>query len=206
MAARVLQDQPVGEHDWHSPEYVNEWIERDVTRDDLRRPLLQKMLGMAPFAREAPIRVLDVGAGYGLVSEQVLIIFPRAQLTLQDFSEPMFQHARRRLQQHANQVTYALSDLRDPKWIVGLAVPFDLVVSGLAIHNLREPSLIRACYRSIREVLSPDGIFLDYDLFNLIPGGVGTHQEWLREAGFARTECFWQEPPVGIVAAWHSSG
>src|SRR5579885_1857213 len=84
MTVHDWYDRPIGEHDWQSPEYVNDWIERDVTRDDQRRPLLQKMIGMAPFAREAPIRVLDVGAGYGLVSEQVLMIFPRAQLTLQD--------------------------------------------------------------------------------------------------------------------------
>jgi len=195
-------DRPIGEHDWHSREYVDNWIERDITRDNVRRPLLQQMLTLAPFTPEAEINVLDVGAGYGLVSEQVLRIFPRARLTLQDYSAPMFEHARRRLQPHHSQISYVLSDLREPGWTGALQIPFDLIVSGLAIHNLREQSLMQACYRSIYELLQPAGIFLDYDLFGLIEGGAGTHRRWLHAAGFERTACTWEEPPVGIIAAW----
>ncbi|MBV8774598.1 MAG: class I SAM-dependent methyltransferase [Deltaproteobacteria bacterium] len=195
-------NRPIGEHDWHSREYVDDWIERDVTRDNVRRPLLQQMLRLAPFAPDAEINVLDVGAGYGLVSEQVLRVFPRAHLILQDYSEPMFEHARRRLRLHESQITYVRSDLRDPAWTAELPAPFDLIVSGLAIHNLRDPSLMEQCYRSIHEMLARTGIFLDYDLFGLVDGGVATHRRWLQEAGFARSECSWEEPPLGIVAAW----
>jgi SAM-dependent methyltransferase len=195
-------NRPIGEHDWHSQRYVDDWIERDVTRDNVRRPLLQQMLGLAPFAPEAEINVLDVGAGYGLVSEQVLRVFPRAHIILQDYSQPMFEHARRRLRLHESQITYVLSDLRDPAWTAELPAPFDLIVSGLAIHNLREQSFMQACYRAIHEMLARTGIFLDYDLFGLVDGGVATHRGWLHEAGFARTECSWEEPPLGIVLAW----
>jgi ubiquinone/menaquinone biosynthesis C-methylase UbiE len=176
-----------------------------VTRDNVRRPLLQQMLTLAPLAPDAEINVLDVGAGYGLVSEQVLRIFPRARLTLQDYSAPMFEHARSRLRLHTSHISYVLSDLREPGWTGELQVPFDLIVSGLAIHNLREESLMQACYRSIYELLRPTGIFLDYDLFGLIQGSVGTHRSWLHAAGFERTECTWEEPPVGIIAAWVSN-
>jgi len=193
---------PAGEHDWHSRAYVDNWIESDITRDNVRRPLLQQMLTLAPFAPEAEINVLDVGAGYGLVSEQVLRLFPHAHLTLQDYSPPMFEHARRRLRLHDHQVTYVQSDLSDPGWIDGLQPPFDLIVSGLAIHNLRAESLMQACYGSIYGVLRPTGIFLDYDLFGLVEGGVVTHRRWLQAAGFERTECTWEEPPLAIVAAW----
>ena len=195
-------DRSIGEHQWHSREYVDNWIERDVTRDNVRRPILQQMLTLAPLAPEAEINVLDVGAGYGLVSEQVLRIFPRASLTLHDYSAPMFEHARRRLRLHSSRISYVLSDLRDPAWTAELQAPFDLIVSGLAIHNLREQSLMQACYRSVYELLRPTGIFLDYDLFGLIEGGVGTHRSWLQAAGFERTECTWEEPPLASVAAW----
>jgi SAM-dependent methyltransferase len=200
--ANCWNDRSLGEHDWHSREYVDDWIERDVTRDNVRRPLLQQMLTVAPFAPEAEINVLDVGAGYGLVSEQVLRMFPHARLTLQDYSAPMFEHAQRRLRLHQNQVTYVLSDLCDPGWKNELQAPFDLIVSGLAIHNLREQSVMQACYRSICELLRPTGIFLDYDLFGLVDGGISTHRRWLHEAGFERTECTWEEPPLGIITAW----
>ncbi len=195
-------NRPVGEHDWHSREYVEHWIASDITRDNERRPLLQQMLTLAPFAPEAEINVLDVGAGYGVVSEQVLRMFPRARLTLQDYSAPMFEHARRRLQLHSSRISYVRSDLRDPGWTSELPAPFDLIISGLAIHNLRESPLMRACYGSIYEMLLRTGIFLDYDLFGLVEGGIATHREWLHAAGFARTECNWQEPPLAIIAAW----
>ncbi len=197
-----FHDRPIGEHDWHSPEYVGQWIERDVTRDNERRPLLQQMVTLAPFAPDAEINVLDVGAGYGLVSEQVLRAFPHARLTLQDYSEPMFARARKRLALRQSQISYVLSDLRDPGWTTELEGPFDLVVSGLAIHNLREQSLMQACYRSIYGLLRPTGIFLDYDLFGLVAGGVATHSRWLHEAGFEKIHCTWEEPPLAIIAAW----
>jgi SAM-dependent methyltransferase len=196
------RDRPIGEHDWHSREYVDDWIERDVTRDNVRRPLLQQMLTLAPFAPEAEINVLDVGAGYGLVSEQVLRIFPHARLTLQDYSAPMFEHARSRLRLHDRRISYVLCDLRDSGWTRALQAPFDLIVSGLAIHNLREQSLMQECYRSIYELLRPFGVFLDYDLFGLVEGGVATHRRWLQAAGFERTESAWEEPPLAIIAAW----
>ena len=75
-----------GEHDWHSPEYVDHWIDDDIMRDGLRRPLFQEALASASFSREAEINVLDVGAGYGLFAEEVLKAFPRARVTLQDYS------------------------------------------------------------------------------------------------------------------------
>ncbi len=66
------QERHIGDHDWHSSEYVNDWIGRDVQRDDERRSLLQQMLERAGLASDAEIQVLDVGAGYGVVSEEVL--------------------------------------------------------------------------------------------------------------------------------------
>jgi SAM-dependent methyltransferase len=197
-----FQDKPIDEHDWHSREYVNHWIESDITRDDERRPILQRMLALASFSREAPISVLDVGAGYGVVSEEVLRSFPRAHLTLQDYSELMFEHAHQRLAGLSPFTSYVLADLRDPAWAQKVGGPFELVVSGLAIHNLEQEALMKACYRAIRSLLRPGGLFLDYDLFGLIEAGVLTHSKWLREAGFERIQTIWEHHPVAALAAW----
>ena len=72
----------VDHHDWHSPSYVDEWIARDLTRDEERRLRLRQMLAAAPFAADGEITVLDVGGGYGVVTEEVLRAFPRAVVTL----------------------------------------------------------------------------------------------------------------------------
>src|SRR5712692_4624937 len=103
-------------HDWHSSDYVAEWITEDTARDPVRRPRLRDMLAAAPFPRDARLAVLDVGAGYGAVTEELLGLFPAAEVTLQDYSEPMLAEARRRLSAHADQLRVVVCDLTDPSW------------------------------------------------------------------------------------------
>src|SRR5450759_1970121 len=100
-------------HDWHSEGYVTDWIAHDVARDPVRRPRLRDMLGAAPFARDARLAVIDVGAGFGAVTEELLELFPAAQITLQDYSEPMLAASRQRLALHAAQLRYVVCDLTD---------------------------------------------------------------------------------------------
>jgi ubiquinone/menaquinone biosynthesis C-methylase UbiE len=190
-------------HDWHSSDYVAEWITRDVTRDHERRPLLQHLLSLAPFPREAALEVLDVGAGYGVVSEEVLQAFPAARITLQDYSQPMLDRARQRLADHPDRLRYVLCDLIDPSWPRQVGGPFDLAVSAIAIHNLRDPEKIFACYRAIHDLLKPGGCFLNCDRF---VESVKSHLGELRNAGFDRVECPWQEPPRAIVVASRAAG
>jgi ubiquinone/menaquinone biosynthesis C-methylase UbiE len=188
-------------HDWHSSEYVSEWITRDTTRDGERRPLLQQMLSAAPLPHDAALEVLDVGAGYGVVSEEVLLAFPAARITLQDYSQPMLDRARQRLADHSERLRYVMCDLTDPSWPLQVGGPFDLAVSAIAIHNLRDPAKIYACYRAIRDLLKPGGYFLNCDRF---VQGVQPHVAELRESGFDRVECSWQEPPRAILIAERS--
>jgi ubiquinone/menaquinone biosynthesis C-methylase UbiE len=188
-------------HDWHSSDYVSEWITRDTTRDGERRPLLQQMLSAAPLPRDAALEVLDVGAGYGVVSEEVLQAFPAARITLQDYSQPMLDRARQRLADHSERLRYVMCDLTDPSWPLQVGGPFDLAVSAIAIHNLRDPAKIYACYRAIRDLLKPGGYFLNCDRF---VQGVQPHVAELRESGFDRVECSWQEPPRAILIAERS--
>lgn len=185
-------------HDWHSTDYVSEWITRDVARDRDRRPLLQQMLSFAPFPRDAELEVLDVGAGYGVVSEEVLQAFPAARITLQDYSQPMLDRARQRLADHSDRLRYVLCDLLDPSWPEQVGGPFDLAVSAIAIHNLRDSKKIFACYRAIHDLLRPGGRFLNCDRF---VEGLELHLAALRDAGFDRVEYPWDEAPRAIVVA-----
>ncbi len=188
----------VDHHDWHSPQYVDEWIVRDLTRDEERRLRLRQMLTAAPWQADADIKVLDVGGGYGVVTEEVLRAFPHAIVTLQDYSQPMLDRARERLAADAGRVKYAVGDLRDPAWTDAVDGPFDLAVSAIAIHNLRDLGEIATCYRAIAGVLKPSGVFLDYDLFGLI-GGVDAQIETIKAAGFAVVDCLWQEGRISII-------
>jgi trans-aconitate methyltransferase len=185
-------------HDWHSQDYVRDWIARDGERDPVRRPRLREMLKAAPFPPDAPLAVLDIGAGYGAVTEELLRRYPAARVTLQDYSQPMLAEARRRLAAQAGQLHFVLADLTDPAWAAAVGGPFDLAVSAIALHNLRDDAKIFACYCAIRDLLQPAGWFFDCDLFF---DGVAPHLAALRDAGFAHVECRWQEPPRAILAA-----
>jgi trans-aconitate methyltransferase len=190
----------VREHDWHAADYVAEWIARDVTRDDERRPALRKMVALAPFAKDAAIRALDVGGGYGIVADEVLRAFPRARVTLLDYSQPMLDQARTRLAAHAGRVDYVLADLTDQGWPAKADGPFELAVSGIAIHNLRDRAQIAACYTDICGLLAPGGVFLDYDHVEYC-GGLQVNLAALRAAGFASVEAASYEKPTAVLFA-----
>lgn len=160
----MTTSDPHGRHDWHSSQYVEGWIASAATRDDERRIILRRVVSLIPREADAAICVLDVGAGYGALSAQVLERFPQAQLVCQDFSEPMFAQARKRLAWASERITFTHSDLNDPGWSHALAGPFDAVVSAIAIHNVRYPERIRAIYSEIFDVVAPGGCFLNYDL------------------------------------------
>lgn len=187
----------VSHHDWHSQKYVEEWIARDVTRDDERRPLLRQMLEAAPFPRDAAIDLVDIGAGYGVVTEEALRLFPKARAVLQDYSRPMLDRARARLGEGPRQ-RYVLCDLVEPSWTKDVGGPFDLAVSAIALHNLGDRKTIFEVYRAIHGLLKRGGYFLNYDRFH---GGVEPHVEALRDAGFAAATPIWRKPPLAIVVA-----
>ena len=190
-------------HDWQSTDYVAGWIDHDVARDPERRPLLRQMLSSASFPPHAELKVLDVGAGYGVVTEEVLRAFPAAHITLQDYSRAMLEQARRRLAGHADRFSYVLADLMDPAWPQHAGGPFDLAVSAIVLHNLGSREKIFACYPAICGLLRPGGCFLNCDRF---VDGVDGHLTALRTAGFGRVECTWQDPPRAIVVATRTDG
>ena len=85
-------------------------------------------------------------------------------------------------------------------WVKTAGGPFDLAVSGIAIHNLHEMAAIANCYEAVRGLLKPGGVFLDYDHFDRV-GGVPLHQHMLKVAGFAGAEPVWHEHPTAVLKA-----
>ncbi|MEQ1887133.1 MAG: class I SAM-dependent methyltransferase [Bryobacteraceae bacterium] len=117
---------------------------------------------LLPFAIDAPIDVLDLGAGTGLLSAWVLEGFPNARLHLVDLSEPMLARARERFANRAtapptpptmNVLDYAHSPLDGP---------YDAIVSALSIHHLTD-DLKRDLYARIFAALRPGGVFINAD-------------------------------------------
>jgi SAM-dependent methyltransferase len=187
-------------HDWHSAHYVGHWIDRDTRRMADRQPILDALIAAVPFPREASIDVLDIGGGAGVVSEAVIDAFPAARLTLQDFSGPMLAQAKERFSAHDRAIRFVQCDLNDPSWGQQVGGPFDLAVSGIAIHNLQGLAAMAACYEAVHGLLKPGGCFLDYDHFDKF-GGVPLHQHSIKVAGFHTVETVWHRHPTAVLKA-----
>ena len=196
-----MRDRRPGDgHDWHSLGYVDQWITKDIDREDERRPILDKMLSFAGFARDARLHVLDIAAGYGAVTDAVMRAFPRAEVTLQDFSQQMLDRAREHLSARFPACTYVCCDLTDAAWSRAVGGPFDLAVSAIGIHNLADLAVISRCYRGVSAVMAAGGCFLNCDYFSRV-GGVQAHLQALRDAGFTSADCLWQDEKRAITKA-----
>lgn len=106
----------------------------------------------------------DLGCGNGVLSLALLERYPNAVATLVDLSEPMIEAARSHLTGHEPNCRFVTADLSDGEWVslVGDGAPFDLVVSGYAIHHL-EDQRKRELYAEVFGLLRPGGLFLNTD-------------------------------------------
>jgi tRNA (cmo5U34)-methyltransferase len=150
-------------HDWQSPEYAAAWVADAVARDPERIEQLQLLAKLIPQSHDAPIRVLDLGAGYGILTGIVLATFPLARVTLFDISQAMLDQAKPRLAAHLDQLDWALGDLTRPEWVRAVSPPYDAVVSAAALHNMADGSVIARIYGQLVPLLAPGGAFLCYD-------------------------------------------
>jgi tRNA (cmo5U34)-methyltransferase len=152
----------------HAPEY-------DATRRAIV-PCFDAFYGTAVEVlslRGGPIgRVLDLGAGTGLMSEAVLAAHPEAEVVLLDGSGEMLSRAASRLRGRA--VELVEQDMREelPEG------PFDAVVSSLAIHHLEHDEQ-RLVYAAAAERLRPGGLFVNAE-------HVLERTPWLEQIGRAR--------------------
>jgi tRNA (cmo5U34)-methyltransferase len=108
-------------------------------------------------------RILDVGCGDGILGRCLLEKFPTAHGTFADFSEPMLAAARDKLAA-SPRATVVKADFSKPSWLDAVAdrSPFDVVVSGFAIHH-QPDARKKALYAEIHTHLSPGGIFLNLE-------------------------------------------
>ena len=120
------------------------------------------VLKSIPYKRGREIRVLDLGAGTGLLSAMVAGKFPNSRVTLVDISVGMLRVARRRLNEEfpgeAGRFEFRTMDFARK----ALSGEFDLVVSALSIHHLTDRDK-QELFRRVRDSLTDDGYFVNAD-------------------------------------------
>lgn len=120
-----------------------------------------------------PVRILDLGAGTGLLSEQVLASLASApvELTLFDRDPAMLERAEARLARHSPKVIVAEFESPLP------AEGYDVVMSALAIHHLDDAAK-RGLFARVLAALEPGGVFVNAEQI----AGVDATEQALFEA------------------------
>jgi SAM-dependent methyltransferase len=114
---------------------------------------------------ERPVHhMLDLGAGDGVLTATLLGAYPGAEATIVDFSPPMLAAARACFANAQPPVRMLERDLGLADWANDLvaSAPFDVIVSGYAIHHLPDERKY-ALYAEVFDLLAPGGVFINID-------------------------------------------
>jgi tRNA (cmo5U34)-methyltransferase len=148
-------------------------------------------LQSVPFAEERKIKVLELGAGTGLLSAMVAEKFPRSRVTLVDLSVEMLRVARRRLAGGQGRFEFRNMDYaRKP--LPRRGGGYDLVVSALSIHHLTHGDK-KELFGKVRRSLAVGGYFVNADqIAGDTPEEETRFRDWwlgqVREAGISEQD------------------
>lgn len=108
---------------------------------------------------DEPKRVIDLGAGTGLLTYYWYQQCPNSEYVLVDIADEMLNVARKRFDGIGN-VSYKVEDYNDklPDTV------FDTVISALSVHHLEDEDKIKLFSR-IYDRLPSGGLFVNYDQF-----------------------------------------
>jgi tRNA (cmo5U34)-methyltransferase len=146
--------------------------------DGVRGAIPGADLQMAVIAKIAqhwcpsPLRILDLGCGDGILGRFLLGQFPHAQAIFADFSTPMLEAVQTKVS-GSPQARVVEADFSSPDWVTAVSAysPFDMVISGFAIHH-QPDNRKQSIYAEIYDVLTPGGIFLNLEhVASLTPAG-----------------------------------
>jgi len=118
-------------------------------------------LESVPFMEGQEIKVLDLGAGTGLLSAMVAEKIPRSRVTLVDISVEMLRVARQRFTREPGRFEFRTMDYARkplPREDGG----YDLVVSALSIHHLTHGDK-KELFGKVRRSLAVGGYFVNAD-------------------------------------------
>jgi SAM-dependent methyltransferase/predicted kinase len=201
---------------WNDEAHVATYLAR-VDRLAPRRAGEEALVEALP---PRPERVLDLGCGDGRLAALVINARPSVrEVVAVDISPPMLARARERFRGD-KRVEVRDHDLDTPLEDLG---PFDVVVSGCAIHHLEHPRK-RELFAEVKRALWPGGgsLFANLEvvqsatpeLHAAFLAAIGRDADdpedrlaavepqlaWMRDAGLAHVDCLWRWRGLALLA------
>ena len=124
------------------------------------RPIYRAAIDLIQFPRESSLKVLDLGAGTGLMAAFIAYSFPNARITMVDISNEMLERARARFELAGPRFRFEVSDYGVDR----IQEKYDAIVSGLSIHHLSDEQK-RSLFKRIYGALNDDGVFVNAEQF-----------------------------------------
>ena len=148
---------------WGSQEFIERWASKGGWQAPIREMQTAMVLRMIPQPVEAPIRILDIGAGYGALAMAVLHERPNASAVCLDASEAMLQLGKERNADLRDRISFVQASLENPEWVKFVDGKFDAVISARALHHFTANQRRRFIFKEVFGLLRPGGCFINAD-------------------------------------------
>ena len=191
-----MQEQDVPyRNNWDSEAEVAAWSEEADRTRPWRSQIRDHVAGRVAML-PAGARVLELGAGPGVLAHRVLMRCPHLEsYTLLDFSEPMLTLSQERLREFPA-ASFVVASFKSEDWTRQVAGRFDCVLAMQAVHELRHKRHAPRLYAEIFDVLAVPGLIMICDHTPSDDSRTSValymteqeHQEVLKGAGFANVQ------------------
>ena len=174
-------------HRFHSMEYVAKWAQ-DVG-NPVRESVFHHILAQLVLLDDESPHIVELASGPGILAEFLLERLPNATYEGLDYSAPMLSLARERTQRFGERVHLHQVDLREDDWPGATMRRPRAVISMQAMHDVGGEEEHDRIYTAARQLLAPQGLFLNADLVRQNAGGASRiplhrHLAMLTSAGF----------------------
>lgn len=148
---------------WQNQELSNTFLEGVRGAIPLATEHIDILLRILKTAQPQAEKILDLGCGDGILGRAILTQYPNAEGVFLDFSEPMLDAAKAKLGDN-NTLEFVIADFATSDWVKQLEekAPFDIIVSGFAIHH-QPDARKKEIYAEIYNLLKPGAIFLNLE-------------------------------------------
>lgn len=160
----MSQNLPVDYSIWEDNEVAQNFLEGVRSAIPLAATQIDCLLRLISLTQPEVSSFLDLGCGNGILGKAIAKKYPDAQGVFIDLSPTMLEAAQENFDNSQGKYHFVLQDFGLPQWHdrIKFAAPFDVIVSGFAIHH-QPDSRKQEIYQEIYDLLKAKGIFLNLE-------------------------------------------